>query len=176
MNFSVFDDKSLYEATSFYKGDKIFKKNIMFKHEQIKKDLKYGGALFDSRDDKHTIVVAHDNGVVAGVIKIKVGGCESYKANGFCNWVDFLSVSDNYQNQGISKKLFDIAFKWLHDNGHDHILASGYSSKGFFFAKDNFRKTAEKYNLRWKDEDKIGFPDKDNDGDYIYDKDKLLAA
>lgn len=172
MNFKMYTFDALRSAGWFYDYERNEKTIFNFHKLQ---EMKYGKSVFGDSNE-NVYAVASDKNKIVGVLKIKINGCESYRVNGFCNWVNFITVHPSYQNQGISKQLIEMGFKWLSENGFDHILISGYSSKGFFFAKDTFRSVAIKYNLKYQDEDCISFPDQDKDHNNIYDKEKLLAA
>ena len=171
LKFEIFTEEKMIYHTSKYNKD------ALFNYSQIL-ELKYGKSLIEYwGNSKHIYIVAYEDKKLAGVLKIKLEGQNSLLNPGFCNWVDFISVHPDYQNMGISKKLIEMGFMWLKDNNYDHILISGYSSLGFHFVMNYFKKIAESMGLRFSHEEKIGFPDMDKDGKYIWEdeKHKLLA-
>lgn len=174
MNFVILTETEFRKMGWFYDFEQSEK--TIFNFNELE-EMKYGSVTFEGYNE-FVYAIAHTENKVVGILKLKINGEDSRRNKGFKNWVNFITVHPDFQNQGISKKLIELGFKWLSENGFDHILVSGYSSKGFFFAKDNFRSIAKKYNLKYKDEDCIGFPDKHADGTYIHETDyeKLLAA
>lgn len=108
-------------------------------------------------EEKNIFFCAFDGNTLIGVAKLKTGGVSYLRYPSFYNWLSFLSIKKDYQNQGVSKKLIDELFSFIEKEKLDHLLISGYTRAGFNFLKDNLRKKAAELGLKFQDEDKIYF-------------------
>jgi GNAT superfamily N-acetyltransferase len=140
-------------------NDGVFDPKFM-KDQKHKEKMKYcsGENIFPWRSDYSNFIYAYVGDQIVGILKFKIGGPDSCMNSGYCNWIDFVSVDEDFKRQGIAKTMFTMLFKHLNDIGETHMLASGYSTQGFNM-RYMLREMAAFAEIDFKDEDFIGFPE-----------------
>jgi len=141
--------------------------NGIFDPEFMNKKMKYCSkdTIFGhgwGQPNRH-FIYAYEGTKIVGVLKIKIKGEDSCGNPGFCNWVDYITVDPDYKNKGIATTLIKMMFEYLKEKGETHMLASGYSTFGFHFLRNKLNTLAKEYSINFKDEDTIGFPDRDQE-------------
>lgn len=148
----------IHTLLGYYEDDQ---KQFEITVADIKDNMKYGNALFDTEFDDHVFFVAMDNDIMIGVLKFKVGGHDSFANPGFANWICFIDVRKEYRNQGISTVLRKMLFKYCADNDLN-ILSSGFTVLGHMYNLKGYIRLAKKYGVEYAYKDCIGHPNFSN--------------
>lgn len=146
MEFKILKDKELYEMYLDYSLDDPWER-----FNEIK-GIKYfnGNDLFPympkDENNYHIYFCAFEDSKIVGMIKLKVGGESSFRAEGWKNWVCFISIIDSFQGKGISRKLIQMMYQYAKEKNLN-ILMSGYSELGFERVKKIFAEESKNYNV-----------------------------
>jgi len=126
--------------------------------DKLDKSIKYFRNSLHNCDHKSTnyFFCLYVNGEIVGIVKYKVGGCYSFMYPEYNNWISYVSINPKHQSKGYSKLLLDELFKFTQERNLS-ILSSGYTKKGYNRIRPYMRKLAEKYNIDFKDSDRIEF-------------------
>lgn len=103
---------------------------------------------------EYIFFVARTDKMTVGIAKLKLGGFDSCYYPGFCNWISFVSVREGYEGLGIASNLIEMLFQ--HDM--DHVIASGYSTRGYHFLRKKVIAAASLAGVRLFEEDEVHFP------------------
>lgn len=89
------------------------------------------------------IYIIHKS-LVVGAISLHIGDRADYEF-GIKNWINSISILDDYKGNGLCEQLVEAAFQWCVSNNIDTLLQSSYSKEGLEKAMHVFERIAKKY-------------------------------
>lgn len=102
-------------------------------------------------DEQHIVYVCcFDDGTLIGAAKLRVleNSC-FHKHTNFWH-LGYISVSPNYQNNGISKELAKLLVSWLLQNNISFFNIGTYSANGYDYFRNNIERLLQKYNIAFE--------------------------